>query len=534
MNRLRPLMALVLSVIAFTACNTEFNEITPTYAVPLINSKLGVYQLLAKADSNFIRTDEQGMITLVYGNDLLELPAKEVIKFLDVPMATSVEYTEATVGNFTGTKSITGTVDLSYLGVTIEELYRLLADSGNLAITMSSPIKHDIDYQLTFSEVEAAGGGVLTYSNTSTYTSDVNHNVTSMVSLVGADMDFSINNTTYSKLRVSYNITLRGRGGALASGERVSFSFGLKDIIFNQVEGYLGQQTIPLPEDSVAINLFQFTDEQSTSNSGNFAFTDPGITLEFDNSMTLPIRVNVAKMALSRSDNGQQSSIVFNGGFQNPFSINYPLVPTENRQTSVVIDRTNSNLKDLISPVNKKCHFKFDVITNPTGNTGRNKFSNTSKLGVKANITLPMAGYGYNWILADTTNLGVSFNAEESLKSGLIRLNIDNNFPMDVDLQVYFLDGTNTVVDSLFDNGKQFLKSPPLDATGKVIGSVYSSKDIPADATKMKNLTGSAKIAVVAKIQTADAQNHKEVRIYESNYIAVKMGVKAELSITKP
>jgi len=147
MNRLRPLMALVLSVIAFTACNTEFNEITPTYAVPLINSKLGVYQLLAKADSNFIRTDEQGMITLVYGNDLLELPAKEVIKFLDVPMATSVEYTEATVGNFTGTKSITGTVDLSYLGVTIEELYRLLADSGNLAITMSSPIKHDVDYQ---------------------------------------------------------------------------------------------------------------------------------------------------------------------------------------------------------------------------------------------------------------------------------------------------------------------------------------------------------------------------------------------------
>ncbi len=537
MRRIRSLFALAILAVATVACNTEFNEITPTYAVPLISSKLGVYNLLAKVDSSFIERGNNGLITLVYGNDIFQLPSESVVKFTTQSMGTQATYTGPTLNPFNpgAPVEISQTVLLDFFGVTAEEIYKLLADSGLVRMELNSSIKHTINYEVTYENI-TVGSVPVKFTGNSVY-QGANHVITDSRSLDGATIDFGLNNTNHNKIKLTYLIKIYGQGGnPLSVGENISLISTISGIKFDFVECYLGQQDISIPVDSIPINLFQFTNEEQTSQSGTFALTDPGVKIEIENAFTLPMNVNITKMALKREDTGQEDNVNLSG-LQNPFSVQYPLVPGDVQTTSVVIDKSNSNLHTLITPERKFMIFKFDVNTNPGGKTGSpNKFAKSTELKVRANLNLPMAGYGYNWILSDTIELGFNFGNQENLKSGIIRLNIDNHFPLEADVQVYFLDENKNKKDSLFDNSVQFLKAPPIGAEGRVTGSELSTKDIPADNAKMKNITGSKYVAIYAKLKTpgSTGSNPVEVKIYEDNYIFVKMGIKAEISITKP
>lgn len=523
------LYSILVSTIVLGGCDYQFNEITPTYAVPLINSNLSIYNLLAKADSTRIRSDQDGLVTVVYNNKLLQIPADQIVSLANQNLTTEAVYTGPTINPFPAGQvvQLSGTVDVNFSSPGVPELYRILFETGVMSISLTSNIKHNLTYILTFEKLNILGQP-LNVVGSSQYIG-APHSSVSSVSLAGGEANLNPSGTTFNKFRIKYDVSITGAGGnPLNNGDRLTFGFNLSNMQFQEVDCYLGNTVIPLALDSVELDLFQFTNESQTASGGTFALTDPRISLKFTNSLSLPMNIGIEQLQLKQKPSGIVQDVLLSN-FQNPFPILYPQVPGNPVVTNVFINKSNSNLKDLITPTKKVLLFQVDAITNPTGKT-INKFTKTGSLDVEVGVELPLTGYGYNWVLGDTVELGLALSEQQNLKSGILRLNLENKFPIDVQLQVYFLDENMQVKDSLFSGTDDFVKSGILDASGRVITATKTTKDIPADNKKMANITASKFVVIRAEVETKDGPLQKDVKIYSDYYIKVKMGIKAEMT----
>ncbi len=516
-------------ILVVSGCDYEFNEITPTYAVPILNSSLSVYNLLAKTDSTRVRTDSDGLVTVVYNNKLLRLPADQILTLSNQNFFTDAVYTGPTINPFPAGQSVqmSGTVDLNFNSPGVPEIYRILFEKGVMNITLTSAIKHTITYILTFEDLKVGQQSVV-LSGTS-QNSGGGHSQGKSTAIDNGEVDLSRSGTTSNKFRVKYDISIISNGTApISNGESISLGVGLSGLSFQEVDCYLGSAVIPIAMDSVELELFQFTNESQTPSGGTFALTDPRISLKFINTMTLPLSMDIQKLQLKQRESGTVSNILLSN-FTNPFSVQYPLVPGNAAITNVFINKTNSNLQDLISPTKKVLLFQVDALPNPGGKT-INRFTKEGSLDIEAGVELPLTGYGYNWVLGDTVELGLAVSEQQNLKSGVLRLNLENTFPIDVTMQVYFLDENLVVKDSLFGGTDDFVRSGVLDANGRVIAPTKTIKDIPANNEKIRNITASKYVVMRAGLQTKDGPQKRDIKIYSDYYIKIKMGIKAELT----
>lgn len=525
MLRKLSLAGVIASVMLLFGCNYEFNELSPTYAIPFVNSSLSVYNLLAKVDSSRITTDQDGLVTLIYKNELLQLPAVTILPLPNQNIKQDIAYNGPTLNPFPNGQSTTvaGTLDMDFSSLGPTEIYQILFERGKLLMSISSTMKQDISYKLTFPDLKFSGVAAVLTGN-SNYTGQ-NHNFRDSVMLAGGNADLTLNNTTFNKFRMNYELTINGTGNALSNGEKISFDVNFIGTVFNTVHCYLGQIEVPLAQDSMPLNLFQFTSESQTK-PGKFKLTDPKLFLTFSNNMVLPLNINLKKLALKKESNIETNFLLT--GFTNPFSLDYPLIPGTDKSKTLSFTKTNSNIKDILEPDQKALIYQVSALPNPDGKTV-NIIHKDGRIKVDANVELPMAGYGEDWILSDTVELGLELGEQQEFKSGLVRFNCDNSFPMDVFVQVYFLNDAKQVVDSLFGGNENFLNSAPVDANGRVTATTHASKDIPADNKKMASLTKSKYVAIFARLNTFQANQQREIKVYKDYHIDVKIGLKAEV-----
>ncbi|MES2627544.1 MAG: hypothetical protein V4616_01125, partial [Bacteroidota bacterium] len=419
----KPHLSLIaLLLLLCTACDYGFNEINPVYAVPLINSNLGIYNLLAKTDSNRVTTDPDGVVTVVYNNKVLQLPAGRIFTLSDQSYSTSVMYSGPTLNPFPAGQSVqlNGEAEVNFSAAGIPELYRILLEKGGLSVSLNSNVRHTITYILTFPDL-VVNGTPVNLSGTSQYNGS-GHAISRSQSIDNAAIDLSKVNTTFNTFRVRYNISIISSGSApISSNDGVTIGVGLNNLSYNQVDCYLGNSIIPLSLDSVEIDLFQFTNESQTPSGASFALTDPRVNLKFTNNMTIPMNINLKQLLLKEPESGISTNLLLSN-FQNPFSIQYPLVPGQPVETNVSINRSNSNLRDLITPKKKVLIYQVEAMPNP-GSKTINRITKEGMLGVETAVELPLTGFGYDWVLQDTVQLGLSLSEQQNLKSGVLRIN---------------------------------------------------------------------------------------------------------------
>lgn len=516
-------------VLLLGSCEYQMNEIHPVYAVPLVNSRLTVYDLLARDSSNLL-TSQDGQVTLVYNRTLLELDNFKVLRLVNQSHPFDISYPGPDfipLGDGQQT-SFSGSLELNYVPATSEELYRIIYKAANLGVTINSNIRHNLEIELTFPDLTKDGQPFI-YRRNLNYAGQA-HSSTEQNFIGGYSLDLSRNGTSFNKLRINYSVRLTSDGPFnLTAGEKISFIIGLNAQNYEEVHAWIGKRNFTIINDSINIRLFQYTDEQRTQQTGSFALTDPKLTIRTENGFTIPFSVRINKLATRQKESGQEEAILTTA-FQNPFMAEYPLVPGTPVVTEQVIDRDNSNIENLITPEEKLLVFSAEATANP-GAKMVNKISRTSTFRMNAELSLPLAGYGSDWILTDTTELGFNASDKEFFQSAIIRLNLFNNFPIDADLQVYFLDDQYQVVDSLISNGKNFVLSGELDANGRVIAPTSTVVDIDVSPYKTDLLFASKYVAVTARLNTTDAANQREVRIFDDYFIDIKMGIKAGVTL---
>ena len=195
---------------------------------------------------------------------------------------------------------------------------------------------------------------------------------------------------------------------------------------------------------------------------------------------------------------------------------------------TIYLDKNNSSIYNamLISP--RYIYCKPNMYANPAGVT-KNFALDTSRFSFNMRLELPLHGRAGGFVLQDT----VPFEFEDIDKLQYLQFNIDitNNFPVEAITQVYFVNSSNNVLDSLLNPLQTAVVAatpgPPPDYLVTHPERKYLT--VIFNKSRIHNLVGVKKLFINACLNSYNC-NTDIVKIYSFYKLDVKLSVRAKFS----
>jgi hypothetical protein len=498
-------------------------EYSPNGAAPLIHSKLSLGDVLSVYDVNHLFV-ENDFLWLIYNSTVFSVRADEVINIPDqpvntvwgipgpVPVSTPFLFSYSSSYNFVSSNS--------------ERFDWIELKSGYINYSISADFNHDAQILVT---IPGATKNGLPFSKTIPY--DYQGSVPVIVNdtfnLNGYTLVFGSGN----QLVIDYQISGPGDANSDNSPYTVSLNESIDSLKFHKIVGYLGQHSITVNQDSVFLDLFKNAIYDSIH------FEDPRLKIFTYNSYGMPMSLSVDLLKAESSSNGivnVTGSGVPSAG--SPWTFSYPsfadlLSGQFISADSFQLDQVNSTIKDAINISPQWVSYHVNTTSNLNGNpvTDTNFVVDTSRFSVDAEVVLPMWGWANGFILQDT--LDFSFGDDvDILEWVLFKINTDNGFPIDAEMQLYFVDSAYTPLGSLLLSPQNVIEAGYVDPTppNHNITPTHTLTQARIEKDQIMNFKNVDKLLIYAKLQTTNGdQTH--VKIYSNCYLDVRIGMQAQI-----
>lgn len=402
-----------------------------------------------------------------------------------------------------------------------EQINTIILKQGTIAYDIDYGIRENAQIILTLPTVTKNG-----IPFTQTININSNHisatNVTGSFDLSGYTFDLTNGNTSsnYLAANIQASVISSNMAVPIDTSDAVSADITISNIAFSYVDGYFGNQSINVPIDTLAFDLFK------KSLGMNVSLADPQITLKLKNSVGIPVNGDLSALAVI----GENGSTVPFTGIANPLVINSPSVVGQSATTNIVINKNTTNITSVLTSNPKSIIYGLIGTANPNGNQGLNFLTDSSAISVSMDMDVPLYGSVSGISLKDT----VAFPSEafNNVKKATLRSIITNEIPVEASVQMYFLDGSYTVIDSMFSAGyEQIVPSSVIDGNGELVSaSAPKTTDMSADETKVEKLKASKYIVIASKLATAN-NGTTAAKFYAQYKMNVKLGIVAKVVI---
>lgn len=336
--------------------------------------------------------------------------------------------------------------------------------------------------------------------------------------LAGYSMDLTRGTQGYNKVeaRISAKIISSGLIIPFDTSNTVLADVSISNIEPVYLDGYFGSQLLSMSLDT---NDFEIGDVEILK---KMTFVDPEVTLGFHNTLGLPMEVSNLDLIMQK---GVDEEILT--GLNFPFTIasgniNTPNVPVV---SNLIIDATSTNIEDGINLWPNKIITGFSGVVNPLGKIA-NFALDTSRLDVVFGLKIPLYFTLSDYEIRDTIELDSSIF--ENLERATIRVNIENEFPLEGMVGIYIVDENYLVMDSLTNGLEVLIEAANVDVNGQTTNVARKQSDLIADNEAVLHLSNSAKIIVVTKLDTGN--NGSAVKIYSTNSMNIKLGLIAKVN----
>jgi len=542
MNRTKIAVMLAAGVLIgmnYSCQKDEFNfknydqsiEWTPTFNGPVAYGSLTLEDLLNKADNTgMISTDDAGQIIFTYkgtlneitANDWLTIPGQDFKRFrisspIDIP------------GGFPGrVDSIELSDNYHFVFAKGGHMDSLYLEQGNLNISTHSTIWHMASIKLSSSYIVKEDGDTLDeLINVSKSSGDFD--TTIILSLNGGKLYLNNANPDSSLVPLNFKLIIYNSGNEILSTDGVDITINIGVLTLNAAYGYVGQYDTLLQKDK-EMNLDLFKGKFK----GSVTFRDPRLNMTVDNSFGLHIGFSFEDSYV-RMKNGTVTSLDINPDM---FILEAPVIDSaEFSKTSVIsINRNNSNIEDIFTTDLQKLVYSVRIATNPPqAEQTDNFFLKSSTVSVNYEFDLPMDLRVNDLVLVDTIdfNLGGDIDSSKfNINALQIRIETDNGMPVDANLQVYFVNSSYQVLDSLYtDENSQILVSGEVDDfTGRVTTPTNNISVIDLPQAKINNILDAVYAFIQATIETHNG-GQTDVRFYSDYSIGFKLGTRVDLDV---
>lgn len=468
----------------------------PELGFPLVNSKVGVDKLFGNSDTNAVTTNADGLIVLVYQSKEVEIGVDDIFA---MPTTLAIPTTLIPV--------IPGQVQplaIPFPATNGAAINRLEIESGELMVGFNTGQPETVRF--TFSSIKNNAGAEVVM-NVPTNQTSVSQDLSGHVLQMNAQGEFEI--------------TVDFTNATTGSSTPV---FQFKNIVYKKIEGDFGQKDVDLPKDSLKLFIFK-----SLAAQGDFLITNPSVEIQIDNSIGIPMELDLSDMNGYNEITNQRNPIFTSGG---KFSIAEGNLNTPTK-SSIVIDNSNSTIRDVIKPTPVYLQYGPTIGVNPGGvPTNLNSIESAAGIKMKTFLKLPLDGSIKGLAINDT----LDFNVDalfDLIKDFTISTVIKNGFPFNVNVTLQLLDSNYAPV---FDaknqpvylmNNRDVFKSGVPMANQKIDQNnlIAISEEYLLNSDVVGALFKGRYLRMIGNFETFNNGNIP-VKVFDDYHLDVKMGVK--------
>jgi len=502
---------LLMSIVFLSSCGWDkFSELTEIetvkytgeFAVPLFHSKINLNDLLATQDSfSFLEVADDGFMTVHYKGDVFTVNGAGLIPVI------SIDQEFLIIDTFLEFPSHISSPDF--------DLDFALLKEGSISIRFQSPHPEPIEVDVYMYNLLKNG---VPYSHHFSVAANESIQLTEE-SLVGYKLDVE-----NDKLQAGYKSKKADGTDAL-----ILPLVTVQDLNFSYVEGFF-TKNFDIAIDSIRIGILE------NSLNGNVKFADPKLTMVVDNSMGVPMNAIFNDVSVLTRE-GQKIPLI-STFIDNGIAVNYPSTSEigVSKRTIFEFDNSNSNLKDILNEGPVQVNYDIDGDPNPDSDDSiRGFFTDSSEVNINIELELPLYGSASGFTLTDTIvpsfpTPPVEFGGAE------LKLITDNELPLDLGIQMHFVDSLDNVLTTLFTEGiTNIISSADVDNNGVVLKD-GNGKPVPKESTIFIDLSSEtySKLAksnkVIIEAAFSTYQNGAvPVKIFSSHNINLRMGVKFKI-----
>lgn len=527
-----------------TSCIKEFEDTidelssikgvttNPTMAAPLINASVTLSDLLDDLSGDLdVTTGPDGKIILKFsGADSVD--QRQYVNLPGVNFSLDAIMPPSEIPNFEATgkynQSIANDVNINVSGN--QRIERALIKQGTLSFNVSSGFKHNTVVKISYPGITRNGMPYID-SFVFIYNGSTPPAINRNINLAGYEIDFTKNGSTYNVFAYKLGVDItRNPANGIDLTDKISFSQGLTINQYRRLEGYFGKFDIAQLRQTSELGLFD------NKLDGNVFVENPSIKLKITNSFGLPITAKITEIYVL-SGTGVKTPILIDL-FRDTFNIEYTSNIDQNKITEYVIDKTNSNIDDVLNTAPQTIIYDVLFTANSADVPIANVLYDNTTIKQETILDLPVdvkilnyaieseGDFGLGGTLSDLDSNGVTINWAEVV-SELI-----NEIPLNASVQVYVDDSTtNTLVDSIFKPA-YLMSAATVNAQGEVIQPTKVNITNTINKAQYENLKRGNRYRLQVKLTTPESSpgNLPYVGVYDFQKIKVKIGARTNIT----
>ncbi|MDD3877674.1 MAG: hypothetical protein PHT69_13720 [Bacteroidales bacterium] len=496
-----------------------FPDWEPNFSLPLVHSQMDLRKVLNETSfGDMLIEDANKFLTLVYKERIYSQKAEDAFYINNQFFVQNETFSVSGSFNIGDSSTSTYTENMVFVNASNnEKLDTLYLKSGDLNFQLNTNLNHPAKIRITLPDVRKNG---VPFSTTLLY--NVGSNINTTLDLAGYKMVFHHTGGINNQLTVFYELTAYNTSGAQnQSPYTIDFSTNFENLKYSKMFGFLNYKEYLFPMDTLSIGIFK------NAWFGNFVAMDPKVIIKITSHYGFPLHI-IFDHLIATNPKSLNSLPVF--GLPNPIAISSPLNPGDSSVTSVTLDKYNSNIVDAINILPHYFAYLFEGRANPTGVYTPNFALDTSTFNVDMEVEIPLYGSAWDFVLEDTVDF--EFEKIDEVEYALFKISILNGFPVDANIQIYFADSLNNVLDSLFGGTKEVvlaaLTGPSPEYRVTTPQTKYTEAYITAN--KLTNITNSRKMFIRSTLATTN-NGSETIKIYSDYLIDVRLAVQAQLKV---
>jgi len=524
--------------IFLTTCNKEYFEldklsneieIEPTLVAPIAYGSLTLDDIVAYVDSfGYTEVDDEGLIYIVYSDTAFSVRADTMV---DVPDKLNTEYyidSDINIPIWLGStpgdtvpffKSELFSFELDGN----DRVDSILIKGGQIVIDVMSSFEHT---------------GLLTISSSQIL--DVNRDTFATTidisqpdglftdQLVFASDRYCLKTSTQgdsSYIALNFRLDLINSGSPVNPDDVCEIKSSFLDLDFYSIFGYIDSRDLIDEAGDIDIPLYE-----NNPDFANIVFADPRINIYTSSSIGIPLEIELDNVIATPFGGGTPVELTFTGDY--PFQINAPGIDQvgERVDSEIRINKTTSNINELLESA--PTAMTYNVVGRTAAGSGSDQHFvlDTSTMDLSLEFVLPLDFKSSGFSFQDTSEFDM---VSDSVNLSMIKLaqadlTTINELPIQLQLQIYLLDDTYAVVDSIFDGDAILLGASIVDGDGKLVQAREETSSIALTAEKLEKMKDVSYRHMVARIITSEG-GADFVKLYTHYSLDFELSIKAEV-----
>ena len=504
-------------------------EIQTDLVAPLIYGSMGMAELVAEFDSSgYVGEFEDGLLFLTYSDTLVNVKVDTLDLVIDglyneIYFDTEVSEDPDFITSIPGdTIHFLKSQHFGFETRGDNRMDSIIFKGGELLTEIESTFEHT--GFLTISSMNILDGNGNPYS----YTVQISSPAGDFIWTESLDLDGYFLGTQQqgdsSVFRMDYDLALINSGNPVNPGDFCDINSNFLDLGFYSLFGKVDPSEVVTESGELDIPIYADFPELS-----HLKLADPRISIFTESSLGIPFELTLESVIATAEDGSTETLEIYEG---HPFIIPAPSIDMvgEKAYGEFYINNQTSNIQELLNIAPYTLSY---TATGDIGSQSQNHFLlDTSRFLTEMEFLLPLDLAFTEYSLADTLEFALGEDGIDTslIKNVVINLSILNELPIELGFQVYLLDPSYAVLDSLLNGDPVFLASSEVDSEGKLVQASETSQSIDFPAEKLGVLEKTEYLWIEARLVTAESGG-QFVKFYSDYTLDFEISFNAEIRI---